>query len=144
MKIIVYAILIITILYGGIYIFDLVGFIDIPKKEYYASASQITEKKIYKEKKAFTRPVEVEWTGEIFAVLQSGNGYAIKRLDPNSKFPKFMAFWPDDKMEWTKGNVKIKGFTEGIDCAYQNTIFDGECVPFVTIKSLEKIEIINK
>lgn len=128
-------------LFGGIYLLNSIRILDISQKQYSASATQIIEPPIKTKEKNFEKSAQVEWIGEIFAVLQSGNGYAIKNLDGKAKYPQFMVFWSGDKMEWLDGNVKIKGLMEGIDCAYQNTIFSGECVPFVTIESLEKIEI---
>jgi hypothetical protein len=144
MKILIGILFIGITLYGGIYLLDTIGILNLPQKQYSASATQIIKSPAQAEEKTFKKPVQVDWSGEIFGVLQSGNGYAIKRLDVKAKYPQFMAFWPEDKMEWVKGGVRIKGWMEGIDCAYQNTIFAGECVPFVTIKSLEKIEIIKK
>lgn len=133
------ALLIFASLYLGIYLFDLIGVLDIPAGQYSASANKAVEQPKKAEEAVFTNPKKIEWNGEIFGVLQSGNGYAIKNLDEKAKYPEFMAFWPGDKMEWLEGKVKISGILEGIDCAYQNTVFGGNCVPMVTIRKIEKI-----
>ena len=132
------AFLIFASLYLGIYLFDLVGILDIPTGQYSASANKAIEQPKEAEEAVFINPEEIEWSGVIFGVLQSGNGYAIRNLDKKAKYPEFMAFWPKDKIEWLEGSVKVIGTLEGIDCAYQNTVFGGNCVPFVTIKKIEK------
>lgn|SRR3989338_8024873 len=140
MKMILGSTLIFGAIYFGIYFLDTIGILDIPQKRYSATANKIAERPKDIKETVFKNAVEVEWNGKIFGVLQSGNGYAIKKLDEKSKYPQFMAFWPGDKIEWLDGSVKIKGVMEGIDCAYQNTVFGGKCVPFVTIKSAEIIK----
>lgn len=131
--------LIFTSLYLGIYLFDAIGVLDIPAGQYSASANKAIEQPKEAEEAVFINPEEIEWNGEIFGVLQSGNGYAIRNLDEKAKYPEFMAFWPEDKIEWLEGKVKISGILEEISCAYQNTIFGGNCVPMVTINKIEKI-----
>mgnify|MGYP001581096699 FL=1 len=133
------AFLIFSSLYLGIYLFDFMGILDIPAGQYSASANKVLEKPEEAKEAVFTNPEEIEWSGVIFGVLQSGNGYAIRNLDEKEKYPEFMAFWPKDKIEWLEGDVKITGLFNGIDCAYQNTIFGGNCVPLVTIRKIEKI-----
>ena len=140
MKIVLGSILIFSAIYFGIYLFSYIGILDIPETQYSASATKALKNKTASRESVLSYPVAVEWTGEIFGVLQSGNGYAIKSLDQKAQYPQFMAFWPRDKMEWLDGNVRIKGLMEGIDCAYQNTIFGGECVPLITITTLKIIK----
>lgn len=134
--------IIIASLYGGIYLFSFLGVLDIPEGQFSASATKAVESVSENETResVFQKPVHIELEGEIFGVLQSGNGYAIKNLDKKAQYPQFMAFWPGDKMEWIEGNVRIKGLMEGIGCAYQNTIFGGKCVPLITITNLETIK----
>ena len=127
------------------YLLDYIGFITLEKPGFSAAVSQtLDEKGLAASEKKFEKPVEVEWDGEIFGVLQSGNGYAVRRPASKKKenyYPEFQAYYPDDKLVWLEGRVKIKGLWEGIDCAYQNTVFNGQCVPLMTI---EKIESINE
>lgn len=139
MKILVGILLMIVALYGGIYLFDFMGILDIPAGQYSASANKAIEQPKEAEEAVFTNPKEIEWSGKIFGVLQSGNGYAIRNLDKKANYSEFMAFWPEDKIEWLEGSIKVRGTLEGIDCAYQNTVFGGNCVPSVIIKNIEKI-----
>ena len=139
LNIILGSLIIIVALYGGIYILDYIGLLNIPSGQYAASAVPVTEADKITREEIFSNPVEINWEGEVFGVLQSGNGYAIRNLDEKAKYPEFMAFWPEDKIEWLEGDVKITGLFNGIDCAYQNTVFGGNCVPMVAIKNIEKI-----
>ncbi len=138
LNIILGSLIIIIALYGGIYILDLIGVLDIPSGQYSASAVPVTEADKITREEAFANPVEINWEGEVFGVLQSGNGYAVRSISKKAEYREFQAYWPDDKMELLEGNVKIKGLWEGISCAYQNTVFSGTCVPIVTIKNIER------
>ncbi len=94
----------------------------------------------------FEKPIDVVWTGNVFAFMQSGEAFGIERTPKNEQYPVFFACCIEGKMEndkWIidhiRGKVKITGKWTGITCAYKNTIF-GRCVPDVDIEKIEELE----
>lgn len=80
----------------------------------------------------FEVPVPANWEGSIIAVMVSGQAYAIERDDGQ----RFYAFLTDPPTPTLEGRVSVRGLWTGTTCAYQNTIFDGRCVPDVTVRTI--------
>lgn len=99
--------------------------------------------------KTFDKPIDVVWTGNVFAYMSSGANLAIERVPENKEYPLFSACCIDTVKEngdwiippetWITGKVKVTGKWLGITCTYVNTIF-GRCVPDVDIEKIEEIK----
>ncbi len=87
------------------------------------------------------KPIPVKWQGEIFALIESGNGFAIKKISEDKEDSYILANFRDpEKRENMWGKVIITGTWEGTDCsAYRRTVFYGHCVQYVLIDKVEKL-----
>jgi hypothetical protein len=95
-----------------------------------ASISQPTESP---EEQTFNKPIDVDWVGQVYFILQAGHGYGLKKDNGDT----FMAFYKDNTYNPDlHGQVEVKGKWLGIDCAYRNTVFNGKCVPYVEIDKI--------
>ncbi len=88
------------------------------------------------------KPIPIKWQGEIFAVIESGNGFAIKKIPEDKENPYILAnFRNPETREDLQGKVAIAGTWEGMDCsAYQKTVFYGHCAQYVLIDKIEKLK----
>jgi hypothetical protein len=86
----------------------------------------------------FPKPRVIDWEGTVFGILAGGNGLAIKRPD-GGMFQAYMAEGRTSSV--SQGPVHIKGRWTGTSCAYQNTVFSGQCTPTVEIDALEILPI---
>lgn len=86
------------------------------------------------------KPIPIKWQGEIFAVIESGNGFAIKKIPEDKENPYILANFRDtERREDIQGKVVITGTWEGMDCsAYQKTVFYGHCAQYILIDQIEK------
>jgi len=87
----------------------------------------------------FEEPIDVIWSGRIFANLVGGIDYGIEKLPKDEEYPVFYAGQPldvDESRQWLSGRVEVRGKWTGITCAYRNTIF-GRCVPYVEIENIK-------
>lgn len=87
----------------------------------------------------FDTPVSITWKAKILGCLVSCAGYSFQNLDPRAKYTYFQGY--DDLLDeryldLRDRTVQIKGQWTGIDCAYKNTVFDGNCTPSVEIIEL--------
>ncbi len=96
--------------------------------------------------KTFEKPIDIVWTGKVFAYMMSGEAFGVERTLKNEEYPVFFACciegrWEDDKwiIDDIDGKVRVAGKWTGITCAYGNTIF-GRCVPNVEIEKIEEIK----
>ena len=87
-------------------------------------------------------PVSIKWQGEIFALIESGNGFAIERIPKDKENPYVLASFRDpERRENIKGKVLVTGTWEGLDCsAYQRTVFFGHCSLYVLIDQIEELK----
>jgi hypothetical protein len=87
------------------------------------------------------KPIPVKWQGEIFAVIESGNGFAIKKVPEDKENPYVLANFRDpERREGIGGKVLVTGTWEGMDCsAYQRTVFYGHCAQYVLIDQIENL-----
>ena len=88
------------------------------------------------------KPVPIKWQGEIFALIESGNGFAIERIPKDKENPYVLASFRDpERRENIKGKVLVTGTWEGLDCsAYQRTVFFGHCSLYVLIDQIEELK----
>lgn len=88
------------------------------------------------------KPIPVKWRGEIFALVESGNGFAVKKIPEDKDNPYVLANFRDpEKREDIQGEVLITGTWEGVDCsAYQKTVFYDHCAQYVLIDKIEKLK----
>lgn len=87
----------------------------------------------------FPQPREIDWEGAVFGVLAGARGLAIRREDTGGMFQAYGA--NGQTMSITSGPVRISGRWTGISCAYQQTVFSGQCTPTVDIDDLEILPI---
>lgn len=88
------------------------------------------------------KPIAIKWQGEIFALIESGNGFAIKKIPEDKENPYILANFRDpERREDIEGKVLITGTWEGLDCsAYQRTVFYGDCTQYVLIDHIENLK----
>lgn len=87
----------------------------------------------------FPHPREIDWEGIVFGSLMGGRGLAIRRSDTGTLFQAYMA---DDRISSvSEGRVRIRGQWTGTSCAYEQTLFKGQCTPTVDIDVLEILPI---
>lgn len=84
----------------------------------------------------FDVPVPANWKGSVIGVFEGGSAYAIERTNGQ----RFYAFFEEEPTVTLEGSVSIRGLWLGYTCAYRNTVFKGECVPEVQIRSFEMLE----
>lgn len=84
----------------------------------------------------FPQPRAIDWEGVIFGVFAGGEGLAIKRTDTGEMFQAYGAV-----SSVSYGPVRLAGRWIGISCAYQHTVFGGQCTPIVEIDALEILPI---
>jgi hypothetical protein len=97
------------------------------------------------DEKIFKRSYDVVWSGKIIGNMNGFQDFGIQRLQKNAKYPFFYATldWPGSRIQndaIVDGHVRIYGKMIGITCAYQNTVFKGECVPEIDITKIEKLK----
>jgi hypothetical protein len=92
-------------------------------------------------------PQKVTWTGEIITQMESYNAYALKIKNGDNYYDMFYAqpfeviINSDGSLSpfYNKGDIiTITGEWKGITCAYQDSIFQGKCVPDIEIQSIIK------
>jgi len=88
----------------------------------------------------FPQPRMVDWEGVVFGVLAGGEGLAIKRTDTGELFQAYGT--QEQTASASYGPVHITGRWTGISCAYQQTVFSGQCTPTVEIDALEILPIV--
>jgi hypothetical protein len=87
----------------------------------------------------FPQSRTVEWEGVGFSVLAGGRGLAVRRADTGELFQAYGA--EDVLASFSYGPVRVRGRWTGISCAYQQTLFEGQCTPTVDIYVLEILPI---
>src|SRR3989344_4450579 len=114
---------------------------------------KLDDRKFYEEytacEKTFDEPIDVSWEGKVIGQMVSGTQYGILKLPEDKENPYFYAGIHDEEINEAilqkradvglTGIVRVKGKWIGITAAYRNTIFDGKCVPYVKIESIEQI-----
>jgi hypothetical protein len=87
---------------------------------------------------AFPEPQTITWEGEVFGVLMSGQGIAVRMRDTGVEFQAYMP--EGESTSIAKGRVRIRGTWTGISCAYAYAMFSGTCTPTVDIDELVIIQ----
>ena len=87
----------------------------------------------------FPQPRAIDWEGAVFGVLAGGSGLAVRRADSGEMF---QAYGDEAQIASVSyAPVRIIGRWTGISCAYQQTVFSGQCTPTVDIDDLEILSI---
>ncbi|HXV26562.1 MAG TPA: hypothetical protein VD862_00825 [Candidatus Paceibacterota bacterium] len=83
----------------------------------------------------FPEPVPVAWEGDVVGVMDGGQAYAVERTD-DSRFYADVSMLGGDPLD---GEYRFSGDWTGTTCAYRNTVFMGQCVPEMTVRSVEPL-----
>ena len=89
----------------------------------------------------FKEPISIIWNAKVLGCLVSCLGYSFQNLDPKAKYPYFQGY--DDILDERMLNLRdrtfqVKGQWTGIDCAYKNTVFGGQCTPSIEITEMKE------
>ena len=89
----------------------------------------------------FDAPIPITWNAKVLGCLVSCLGYSFQNLDPQAKHTYFQGY--DDILDERILNLRdrtfrVKGQWTGIDCAYKNTVFGGQCTPSIEITEMKE------
>ncbi len=96
----------------------------------------------YKDIEIFKKPKQIVWLAKMNGCLESCQGGSFTSIEAGVEYPRFAAYLPDGEKipeEYKDKNdlvLKIVGEWIGIGDDYYNTVFSGQCVPIITIKSV--------
>ncbi len=91
--------------------------------------------------KRFKDPISITWNAKVLGCLVSCLGYSFQNLDPKAKYAYFQGY--DDilderYLDLRNRTFQVKGQWTGIDCAYKNTVFGGQCTPSIEITEMKE------
>ena len=87
----------------------------------------------------FPQPRSIDWEGVVFGILAGGRGLAVRRADTGEMFQAYGVDGQTASVSYVP--VRIRGRWTGISCAYEQTVFGGQCTPTVDIDVLEILPI---
>jgi hypothetical protein len=102
-----------------------------------------------KQENSFAEPEQIQWIGEVVTQMESKKAYAMKMIAGNSEYEMFytqpfvVVSGLEDKLmpQFEVGDyLNIRGNFLGITCAYQNSVFGGDCVPDVVVESVIEVD----
>lgn len=76
----------------------------------------------------------VVWEGKVFGTMESGQAFALRGTGDSPEL--FYAWFSSMPAASLDGTVRLSGRNTGMTCAYQNTVFDGRCVPEFLIQEV--------
>ena len=99
----------------------------------------ISEALVVESDESFPVPVPAHWLVDVVGVLEGGRAFVLERIDKSDGglfYGYIEGVLPDGPPD---GFGTVHGLWRGSTCAYQHTVFRGECVPEVQIRHFEPL-----